>query len=57
MFLAKLQKNHLSNHFGSEMTKVILFGSRAKNMEHLDSDYDILIILKTNQNSFKFFHN
>ena len=32
---------------GCHPQKVILFGSRSKNMEHPDSDYDILIILKS----------
>ena len=50
VIILKDLKNHLSNQFGSEVTKVILFGSRSKNMEHPDSDYDILIILKSKHN-------
>jgi len=45
-------KDHLSHYFGKELINVILFGSQAKNMEHAESDYDILIILK-NKNSWK----
>lgn len=43
-------KNHLSNHYGTEVINVILFGSQAKNMEHPDSDYDVLIIMKNKYN-------
>ena len=37
-------KNQLSNHFGSDLINLFLFGSQAKNTETTDSDYDILIL-------------
>lgn len=43
-------KNLLSQHLGNIIKNVILFGSQAKNTEHAESDYDVLIILKTKYN-------
>jgi predicted nucleotidyltransferase len=43
-------KNHLYQHLGNKFVSVILFGSQAKNKEHQDSDYDVLIILKSKHN-------
>ncbi len=40
-------KTQLTNYFGSEFVHVYLFGSQAKNTETNDSDYDILILMKT----------
>jgi len=40
-------KKELTNSFGSNLVNIFLFGSQAKNTETLDSDYDILILLKT----------
>jgi len=40
-------KNQLMNQLGSDLVDVFLFGSQAKNKETPDSDYDILILLKT----------
>ena len=40
-------KKHLSHHFGNEVVNVILFGSQATGKEHPDSDYDVLILLKS----------
>lgn len=40
-------KNQLTNYFGNDLISIYLFGSQAKNTETLDSDYDILILLKT----------
>jgi len=40
-------KNHLSQHFRDEIIQVILFGSQAINQENPESDYDVLVILKS----------
>ena len=40
-------KNELTNSFGSNLVNIFLFGSQARNTETPDSDYDILILLKT----------
>jgi predicted nucleotidyltransferase len=40
-------KAQLANHFGKELINIFLFGSQATNTETTDSDYDILILLKT----------
>ena len=40
-------KKELSNSFGSNLVNIFLFGSQAMNTETPDSDYDILILLKT----------
>jgi len=40
-------KKQLTNYFGNDLVNVYLFGSQAKNTENEDSDYDILILLKT----------
>lgn len=40
-------KARLTNHFGKDLINIFLFGSQAKNTEATDSDYDILILLKT----------
>ena len=37
----------LTNQFGKDLINIYLFGSQAKNSETPDSDYDILILLKT----------
>ena len=37
----------LTNQFGKDLINIYLFGSQAKNTETPDSDYDILILLKT----------
>lgn len=44
--LLKEIKTLLSDKFGNEIEKVILYGSRSKNISRSDSDYDILVILK-----------
>jgi predicted nucleotidyltransferase len=43
-------KGHLKKHLGNEIKEVILFGSRVSDMAEVDSDYDILIILKEKPN-------
>jgi len=40
-------KNQLTNYFGNDLVNIYLFGSQANNTAHADSDYDILILLKT----------
>ncbi|OFX36966.1 MAG: hypothetical protein A2X08_16910 [Bacteroidetes bacterium GWA2_32_17] len=40
-------KNQLSNYFGNDLINIYLFGSQAKNTETDDSDYDILILMKS----------
>lgn len=40
-------KNKLQNYFGNDLINIYFFGSQAKNTETTDSDYDILILLKT----------
>jgi predicted nucleotidyltransferase len=40
-------KTQLTNQFGKDLINIFLFGSQAKNTETSDSDYDILILLKT----------
>ncbi len=42
-------KNQLTNSFGSNLVNIFLFGSQAMNTENPDSDYDILILLKTKE--------
>lgn len=43
-------KMHLKKHLGDEVKNVILFGSQKSNKAGIDSDYDLLIILKTKPN-------
>lgn len=40
-------KNELTNYFGNDLVNIYLFGSQATNTENADSDYDILILIKT----------
>jgi predicted nucleotidyltransferase len=40
-------KYQLTNYFGNDLVRIYLFGSQANNTETTDSDYDILILLKT----------
>lgn len=46
MFLLKEVKKLLSERFGDEIQKVILYGSRSGGTSGTGSDYDILVILK-----------
>lgn len=39
-------KDLLVRHFGDEISRVTLFGSRSQDTAQEDSDYDILIVLK-----------
>jgi len=43
-------KNHLAQYFGDEIVQVILFGSQARKTERSESDYDVLIIVKSKLN-------
>jgi uncharacterized protein len=36
----------LLHHFGSDVDRVVLFGSRARRDEHEDSDWDVAVFLK-----------
>ncbi len=44
--MLKELKDALMVCFGEDIQSVILFGSRVTGKAHLDSDYDVLIILK-----------
>lgn len=48
--LASEIKNHLNLHLDNNVLDVVLFGSQTKNTAHANSDYDILIILKSIDN-------
>lgn len=48
--LLKDLKSLLSEQFGDNVSKVLLFGSRAKGKNHQDSDYDVLILLNEDYN-------
>jgi predicted nucleotidyltransferase len=39
-------KHHLQKNIGDNVHDIILFGSRASESNKVDSDYDILIVLK-----------
>lgn len=43
--LAKL-RGLLENHYGDRISRLVLFGSRARGDSSPDSDYDILVVLK-----------
>lgn len=43
-------KQLLNEHLGGIVTDVVIFGSRVKGSSTQDSDYDVLIILKTSYN-------
>jgi uncharacterized protein len=47
IIILKDLKNDLNKYFGNELINIFLFGSQAKNTENSESDYDILILLKT----------
>ena len=36
----------LHAHYGERLSRVVLFGSRARRDHHEDSDYDILVVLR-----------
>ncbi|XHR27835.1 MAG: nucleotidyltransferase domain-containing protein [Chthoniobacteraceae bacterium] len=38
----------LHGHYGERLSRVVLFGSRARRDHREDSDYDILVVLKGN---------
>jgi predicted nucleotidyltransferase len=44
--ILKELKVHLKRYLGNEIKEVILFGSRISDKAEIDSDYDILIILR-----------
>ncbi len=48
--LLKELKKALTAHFGKDIDKVILFGSRITGKARPDSDYDILIVLNRDYN-------
>ena len=43
-------KKHLIQYSGDEILQVILFGSQAKGTDKSDSDYDVLVIVKSRNN-------
>lgn len=45
--LAREIKNHLNSHLDDIVTDVVLFGSQMKGTATVYSDFDVLIILKT----------
>jgi predicted nucleotidyltransferase len=45
--ILQVLKNQITNYFGNDLVNIYLFGSQAKNTETVDSDYDILVLLKT----------
>ncbi|MBA4409747.1 MAG: nucleotidyltransferase domain-containing protein [Bacteroidota bacterium] len=45
--LAKEIKQHLNTHLDNVITDVVLFGSQMEGTATADSDFDVLIILKT----------
>jgi len=45
--IAQKLKDVLSQRFGNIFDRIILFGSRSRGNAQPDSDYDILIVLKT----------
>ncbi len=47
LYIIKTIKTRLHDRLGSDLQKVILFGSRLKRSEREDSDYDVLIIINT----------
>lgn len=47
ILILKDLKNLLKDYFGDDLINIYLFGSQANNTEKYDSDYDILILLKT----------
>jgi predicted nucleotidyltransferase len=46
--ILKELKNYLLQNIGDEISDVILFGSRMNRTYAIDSDYDVLIIVKKN---------
>ena len=40
-------KNHLLNNYGKDLVNIYLFGSQADGAQTTESDYDVLILLKT----------
>ena len=47
-------RTKLLNEFGDEIKDVVLFGSRAKGISTINSDYDILIILSKKDYNWKY---
>lgn len=45
--LTKEIKQYLNTHLNDSVADVILFGSQAKGTANKDSDYDVVIVLKT----------
>ena len=51
--IAQKLKDVLSQRFGNIFDRIILFGSRSRGNAQPDSDYDILIVLKTDYDWLK----
>ncbi|MFO7922982.1 MAG: nucleotidyltransferase domain-containing protein [Bacteroidales bacterium] len=45
--LLKELKDHLNRHLNNKVVEVILFGSRVKGTAKKESDYDIVIVINT----------
>ena len=45
--LMKELKDHLNRHLNNKVVEVILFGSRVKGTANKDSDYDVVIVINT----------
>lgn len=50
--ILKQFKSQLIQNFGNDIQDVILFGSQVTGKVHEDSDYDILIILKSDDDRY-----
>ena len=46
--IIKNLKEHLKNNLGDYIKDIVLFGSQAKGTSQPESDYDILLLVKTN---------
>jgi len=46
--LTKEIKQYLNTHLNDSVADVILFGSQANGTANKDSDYDVIIVMKTN---------
>ncbi|MEB3175420.1 MAG: nucleotidyltransferase domain-containing protein [Cyanobacteriota bacterium] len=46
-------KNYFQENYGNDLANIILFGSQARGENDLDSDIDLLVILKNSFDSYK----
>ena len=45
--IIKELKDHLNRHLNNKVVEIILFGSRVKGVANIDSDYDVVIVINT----------